>query len=475
MRYAQAAGMHLDSRDLSLSSERKRVTQQTWWSLHSVECIISSITGRPCISMQEYYTGTSLDTASTVSSTHRRTPDNERSHSIPQPNDPKREPTNASTIDGKHLKSITSETKIVKLESANFMERHKGIDHILRRALAGLYSANRTHISWKKMRKRTAALMSTLQGWAEAANLPRIPLTTPNLSVDMDRTQLLLTLYYLSVMITITRPFLRRADLRPRNQSQKTIEFNRSTAEMCVQAALSFTSLLPDTPDPSWLYENGPWWSSVHNCKNHLNIWQIRTNSSLVMQAMVVFLLELSVEATPLSLTRRSDLSNGILKLSSWLQSMAVKDAVSRRAYNIMYKVLREYGHAVPSHPVKYNAEDAMQQNNADSPIDNNMTDGMLNDMVDLTQTPNAACNEAAKQSAPTLWPYDWPDDVSNPDLRPHDDDSSTKLSSSTIADQSYLGSNDYQMPSVFEPFVTNFTDDGLMPWGLPGFGFMQQ
>jgi hypothetical protein len=49
------------------------------------------------------------------------------------------------------------------------------------------------------------------------------------------------------------------------------------------------------------------------------------------------------------------------------------------------------------------------------------------------------------------------------------------KLSPSTIADQSYLGSHDYQMSSVFEPFVTNFTDDGLMPWDLSGFGFRPQ
>jgi hypothetical protein len=272
IRYAQATGMHLDSRDLSLSAERKRVTQQTWWSLLSIECIISSITGRPCIAMQEDYTGTSLGTVSTSSSIHPRTPNNERSHSISQPNNPGRGPADASIVDSQHLKPITSETKAVKLEPVNFIERHKGIDHILRRALAGLYSANRAHISWKKMRKRTAALMSTLQEWAEAANLPQIPLTTPNISLDMDRAQLLLTLYYLSVMITITRPFLRRADLRSRNQSQRTIEFNKSTAEMCVQAALSFTSLLPDTPDPRWLYENGPWWSSVHNCKTHLNI-----------------------------------------------------------------------------------------------------------------------------------------------------------------------------------------------------------
>jgi hypothetical protein len=192
------------------------------------------------------------------------------------------------------------------------------------------------------------------------------------------------------------------------------------------------------------------------------------------MQAMVVFLLELSVEATSLSLTRRSDLSNGILKLSSWLQSMAVKDAISRRAYTIMYKVLKDYGHAIPSSPFEDDAEDAMQQDNADSPIDSNMTDSMLDDMTDFTQTPNVARNEAEKQSAPTLWPYDWPDDVYNPDSRPHDDDSYSELSPSTIADQSYLGSSDYQISSVFEPFVTNFTDDGVMPLDLPRFGVMR-
>lgn len=107
------------------------------------------------------------------------------------------------------------------------------------------------------------------------------------------REQLLLHFYYLSAKICITRPSLCRLDRRAEGRSEGSAEFNRRTAAACVQAALDLALLLPEPPDPRWIYEIGPWWSSVH-----ISEFQGCTKKDqltfLVMQAITVLLLELA-------------------------------------------------------------------------------------------------------------------------------------------------------------------------------------
>jgi hypothetical protein len=47
IRLAQALGLHLRNEDPAAEESRKESLAHTWWSLHSVECLVSTITGRP--------------------------------------------------------------------------------------------------------------------------------------------------------------------------------------------------------------------------------------------------------------------------------------------------------------------------------------------------------------------------------------------------------------------------------------------
>lgn len=49
LRFALALGLHLRNEDRSADGARKGSLQDTWWSLHAIECLVSSITGRPPI------------------------------------------------------------------------------------------------------------------------------------------------------------------------------------------------------------------------------------------------------------------------------------------------------------------------------------------------------------------------------------------------------------------------------------------
>jgi hypothetical protein len=47
IRLALALGLHLRNEDRNATDARKNTLVHTWWSLHSIECLVSTMTGRP--------------------------------------------------------------------------------------------------------------------------------------------------------------------------------------------------------------------------------------------------------------------------------------------------------------------------------------------------------------------------------------------------------------------------------------------
>lgn len=47
IRLALALGLHLRNEDPEAEESKKELLVHTWWSLHSTECLVSTITGRP--------------------------------------------------------------------------------------------------------------------------------------------------------------------------------------------------------------------------------------------------------------------------------------------------------------------------------------------------------------------------------------------------------------------------------------------
>ena len=56
LRLALALGLHLRNEDSTLDESRKDARVHVWWSLHAVECLLSTITGRPPSVAFEYCT-----------------------------------------------------------------------------------------------------------------------------------------------------------------------------------------------------------------------------------------------------------------------------------------------------------------------------------------------------------------------------------------------------------------------------------
>jgi len=47
IRLAMALGLHVRNEDPSADANKKEMLLRIWWSLHAIECLVSSITGRP--------------------------------------------------------------------------------------------------------------------------------------------------------------------------------------------------------------------------------------------------------------------------------------------------------------------------------------------------------------------------------------------------------------------------------------------
>ncbi|CAG5137217.1 uncharacterized protein ALTATR162_LOCUS54 [Alternaria atra] len=318
IRYAQAAGLHLRNEDPSVPTSRKNALAQLWWALHSIECVLTSVTGRPrAIAIKD------CTVPLPTIMTERCSP---RSSSPPEGSTPRSNPIPPapSSTQSQVRQSFNSIETVTNPDS--FLNAYVGLDLIQHKILSNLYSAQPAIHSWKRMQKEISSLTTELNEWALQA-LPHGSFSTASIAEpSLGREQSVLHFCYLSAKICITRPCLCRRDIRQKGQSEESVEFNWRTAEACVQAALDLALLLPEPLGPRWIYEKGPWWSSVH----------------IIMQAITVLLLELAQGAIHWP-TDPSNIATCVGKLTRWLKAMKSNDVVSERAYNIVCKMLGKH------------------------------------------------------------------------------------------------------------------------------------
>ncbi|KAI4667472.1 uncharacterized protein J4E79_002160 [Alternaria viburni] len=231
----QAAGLHLRHEDPSMSPKRKKALAQIWWSLYSIECVLTCITGRPrtvsaidCTVPPPGAKGTELDSSS-------------------------RETTTSAAI--RQASESSAGESMIKTSVDPFDVAYVRIDILMDKILSGLYSAQKSAKSWKSAQKEIASLSDDLEAWA-LHSLVRGPATATAATSEsnLSREQVLLYIYYHNAKICITRPCLCRLDLRIKGQSEQSTRFNQKSAEACIGAALDLTSMLPDPPNPAWFY-----------------------------------------------------------------------------------------------------------------------------------------------------------------------------------------------------------------------------
>jgi hypothetical protein len=134
IRLALALGLHLRNEDPSLDEAKRELLTRTWWCLHSIECLVSSITGRPPVIGNEDCTVSRPHAAVTRDSSASRQSSRIRtSYSSPQ--------TTTSSIDSDSRRGSTDES--------NYLLTYIDLTLISQKVLLTLYSPRTATQSWQ--------------------------------------------------------------------------------------------------------------------------------------------------------------------------------------------------------------------------------------------------------------------------------------------------------------------------------------
>ncbi|KAF2134944.1 hypothetical protein P153DRAFT_362657 [Dothidotthia symphoricarpi CBS 119687] len=338
IRLASALGLHLRNEDPVAEHSHKETLLRIWWSLHSIECLLSSITGRPPVIAIEDCTAPLPETMpgeqNRYSATERQSSRKRAVHGLPQNSAATNhsDPNQRTATDGQYLVD------------------HIKITLISQRVLLNEYSPRTAIRSWEYLEHRITELLVELEEWSKAVFSGDNELGKPDRQKEADRERFLLKMYYWSTKILITRPCLCRTERRIRHESHNSANFNARTGDACVDAAIQMTDLLPDEPDIVFLYSTGPWWTIVHN----------------TMQALAVLLLEMAFQGTQ-SKNNNAEIFACVKKLIRWLRAMRSNDAVAGRAYDVVWKILKNCAPDLQARANELLADDSESDSDSDN------------------------------------------------------------------------------------------------------------
>ncbi|KAF4221464.1 hypothetical protein CNMCM6457_001866 [Aspergillus fumigatiaffinis] len=339
MRGAFALGLHLRNVGICTSDTSKEIRYRVWWSLYTLDHLLSAMTGRPsCI----------VDTSCTTplpvpfdesdfqkEEVVRMIGDTSRGNSNQLDRIPPVCPSasdlsttlDAETTDGTANTKASGSSMVEYLKSlppcmSLYFIQLSTLTSINKRMTAKLYGPEAMHSPWPSKEFTIQSLMLEIDSWF--MNLPSAyDFTSTQTSQCPASQRMSLALLFYSTKIGITRPCLCRLD-STRSQGEKTFDFCTKTAAECVESACHMLTLLPESADATLLYKVSPWWCILH----------------YLMQAATVLLLELTFRAQHAP-DKASIVSKAAKKALEWLSAMSTFDEASERAWRLCDGFLR--------------------------------------------------------------------------------------------------------------------------------------
>ncbi|OXV07842.1 hypothetical protein Egran_04395 [Elaphomyces granulatus] len=331
VRGALALGLHLRNVAIYTSDTSKEIRYRVWWSLYTLDHLLSVMTGRPaCIVDNTCTTPLPVpfdetdfqkeEVALLLSNPLRRGAwiqegtSGGSGRSSPNNNKvdvPVMEVSTASTPDlniADWLKSLPPSISLYFLHLAT-------LTSVAKRANVKLYSAEAMQSPWASTEFAIQSLTLETDSWL--LNLPEpYDFTSMQASQSTMTQRMSLAFLFYGTKISITRPCLCRIEKKADNNY--IFEFCTKTAAECVEAAIQMLSLLPDTPDTPLLNKISPWWCILH----------------YFMQATTVLLLELSFQAQHVP-DKADVVSQTAKKAIEWLYDISGSNMAAYRAWKL--------------------------------------------------------------------------------------------------------------------------------------------
>ncbi|KIW09678.1 hypothetical protein PV08_12065 [Exophiala spinifera] len=327
-RHATALGLHLRVTDPSVSDEDLRSRARTWYSLYSLEVLISEITGRPkSMSVSDVTVPIDLLERGNLDYSPPSPVTSQIGDSILL------EISRKTWLEHLDLMQNTSslEVKVGELgqEAASpdyaipnaYLPQRLCLCLLSDKIARQLYSGTNDD-TWVGLQRKIHGLEDEMQHWFE--NLPEnLYLVSRGRQSRNLRARIELAMYYRSLQMILYRPCLCANSVEV--EAVESREFNHRSARACVLGAMSMLALLPDDPTITEIYRRLPWWSLLH----------------FVAQASAVLHLELAIDAQHFE-GEVNQLVESVTKAMQYLHCMAGASLSAYRAWNIFRTLLTE-------------------------------------------------------------------------------------------------------------------------------------
>jgi hypothetical protein len=378
LRFAHALGLHVRNEDPSSTAPNRESLVRIWWSLYILDRHLSVITGRPSVVVDSFCSvplPIPLPEEQITDEVHL-TGKTRRSSSFVTKASVNTSPTltGSGPSGGAESLRTTGGFGIIEANSGSFFTSIVQMNIITQDILSSLYTAGTMIRSYGDLHKDIIQLRKRLDHWI--ISLPsglnyqnrQTGVGTPSRAFFRERT--ILGFLFNSARVLLTRPCL--GGMGPFGKEAKGPAPNtKAMAISCIDAVKSQLDLIPDQPDPLFIYEYGPWWSIVHH----------------LMQSLAALLLAISSSFFPHDIPA---ISEYVKKIIRWLRSM--QDPLSERAYRIALNAYQTVANKYAIDISELRVQHALAYPNSDVGRDDfsrpgtfGMTDGDVADSEDGT------------------------------------------------------------------------------------------
>ncbi|CAI7638087.1 unnamed protein product [Penicillium manginii] len=363
---ALSLGINLRNIDGRIHDGAKEARDRLWWSIYSLEHLLVSMNGRAsCV-------GDSLCSVPLPMPAEEEGFDDPEIQTLVQ-NAKRRENQLRPTLLETQTQRRTPASWIASRDPSPSLFFHNLVDLTLisQAVLSKVYSIEGIREGTSQTEYRIQSYSRSFSRWVSKLipsyqfSLPDTGYWKVNPNLDDDslpytRERVCLAMNYYSAQITLCRPCLTQLPNTSPNSSPKSASSQTSQpsaltklrAEMatnCLQAACSLISILPNTPELSWIARTTPWWSVLHFLMQSTTAFLIGLSycsfSSPPMNVSVSNSEQSTSQSsnttpswTPPRPLLEADLNIAVAetkKALEWIHTMAAMDPAASRAFNL--------------------------------------------------------------------------------------------------------------------------------------------
>ncbi|KAJ5820622.1 hypothetical protein N7474_006213 [Penicillium riverlandense] len=332
---AVTMGLHLRNESQHISLVSKETRHRMWWSLYTLDTLLSTITGRPaCIDGnfctaklplpydEEGFQNQSVDQLSS----------DQGSQNCLTQDSPSKESNDSSGQVHLLLMNTNKEAEteqeypILDVAPASpnalYFLCTVNLTSVIREAIETIYAPRAACKPWHEIDKAIFSLENKANSWLQS--LPeafQIEVKEETIPLNRQRTSLAFLFY--STKILIHQPCLLQLISKPSREFGTCV---RVRASMAIQAAEKLVHLFPEEPDLTWFYDLCPWWCALH----------------YVMQAVAVTFTAIYVFPKR-GINISPTTSGNVNKVIRWLQSMSSVSPSAHQALRVCLDFITHY------------------------------------------------------------------------------------------------------------------------------------